>query len=217
MNFKYAIFDMDGTLIDSMYLWRTNEISLMQEYVGKKFDIKLTEKLKILPLRQMIEYINKNFGTNIDVKTAGDASDEKMYKNYIEGKIKVKPYVFEYLLHLKSQNIKIALATATPKSLCVPFLEKVGLLEYFDVIATTKDDVNIGKSRGPDVYDFALKKLGGTKDNTVIFEDVLVAVKTAKNAGYYVISVYDEMQGNTREEIINISDKFINNYKEMMV
>lgn len=217
MTFKNAIFDMDGTLIDSMPLWRDIEINLMQEYAGIKFDSELIKKLEIMPLRQMLEYVNSEFNICVDVKTAGDATDERMLPNYIDGKIEVKPFVFEYLSLLRSKNIKIALATATPKRLCVPYLEKVGLMQYFDVIVTTKDDVKVGKSRGPDVYDVALQKLGGTKQDTIVFEDVLVAVQTARKAGYYTIAVQDEMQGDTRPLIKEIANKFITSYKEMMV
>ena len=217
MTFKNAIFDMDGTLIDSMSLWRDIEINLMQEYAGIKFDSELIKKLEILPLRQMLEYVNSEFNICVDIKTAGDATDERMFPNYIDGKIEVKPFVFDYLSLLRSKNIKIALATATPKKLCVPYLEKVGLMQYFDVIVTTKDDVKVGKSRGPDVYDVALKKLGGTKEDTIVFEDVLVAVQTAIKAGYYTIAVEDEMQGDTRPLIKEIANKFITSYKEMMV
>lgn len=217
MNFKYAIFDMDGTLIDSMSLWRSIEIDLMQEYVGAKFEADIIKKLEILPLRQMLEYVNEQYGVYVDVSTAGDTSDERMSKNYLNGNIAVKPYVFEYLNFLKSRGIKLALATATPKWLCVPYLEKVGLIDYFDAIVTTKDDVKVGKSRGPDVYDAALNKVGGTKENTVVFEDVLVAIQTAKKAGFYTIAVEDKMQGDTRNLIKETADKFITSYKEMMV
>ena len=139
-----------------------------------------------------------------------------MSHRYLEGSLEVKPYVREYLAYLKAKNCGVALATATPKALCVPFLRQKELYGYFDCIFTTADDTHIGKRESSAVYDAALAALGGTKQNTAVFEDVLVCMQTCKKNGYYTVAVPDSCQAATLCEIRATADRFITSYKDLM-
>lgn len=216
MNFKYAIFDMDGTLIDSMETWRIIQVNAAERIAG--FKAAAAERLSLmkLPFGDMLRRAEEMYGVTIDKNILSDTVNEEMGKNYLKASINLKPYADEYLAYLKENGIKIALATATQKIYVLPFLEKKDILKYFDVILTTSDDVCVSKFTAPDVYDTAMSKLGGKKEETIIFEDVLPAIRTAKKAGYTVYAVADDnMTDDDKTEILKTSDRYVKTYKEL--
>ena len=217
MQIKNAIFDLDGTLIDSMHLWRNYQVDIIEELSGIKIEKSEREELVLSTYNVILKKVFDNHGVTVDSSVLSVMCEERMKLKYHSADIELKPYAKEYLSHLKKTGCGVALATATPKALCVPFLQKKGLYEYFDCIVTSPDDAHIGKHEGPAVYDMALNNLGGTKDNTAVFEDVLFAIKMCKKHNYYTIAVSDRLQRADITEIKSIADRYIQSYEEMMI
>ena len=216
MDFKNAIFDMDGTLIDSMSVWRNIQVDIIEDIYGVKFSKEEREKLICLYYKEFIECAGKFKGIDVSYNEVAEESYRRVPPKYINGEISLKPYVLDFLKLLKSKGIGTALATATRKEICVPYLKKTGIYQYLDCIYTTEDDAKEEKHQSSKVYDMALEHLKGTKEDTVIFEDVLVCMQTAKNNGYRVYAVADRCQGDTANDIKKICEKYIENYKDLM-
>jgi len=216
VNFKYAIFDMDGTLVDSMPAWRHVEFDVIEKLYGVKFSDEEKEKLEYLTFSELLREAASLKNITIDYSAITEESYALMTERYLNGQFEFKAYVKEFLAFLKSKNVGIAVATATRKSLSVPFLKEIGLYDYIDFVFTTEDDAKIGKSKSSLVYDMALEALGGTKEEAVVFEDVLNCMKTCKANGYQVIAVHDKYQKYTKDKILETADFFINTYKELM-
>ena len=217
MTIQNAIFDLDGTLIDSMPAWRNYQMDVMERLSGVIFT---EEERKIYiqyPYDDMMRMACEAHAMTVDRAAVSDECEALMKERYANGTLEVKPYVYDYLGYLKKNGCGVALATATPKALCVPFLRLKGLYDFFDCIVTTVDDVHIGKRESAAVYDAALAALGGTKENTAVFEDVLICMQTCRKNGYYTIAVPDVCQTATIDQIRLTANRCINSYKEMMI
>ncbi len=229
MTIQNAIFDLDGTLIDSMKHWRTVQMRIIEEMYGILLPEELQNKLIRLNDHDLIGSINELYDVTIDKREVALRSEGAMEQNYHEALLAVKPFVKEYFDFLKRNGCGIGLSTATPHHLCEPYLKKVGLYDYFDCIFTS-EDAGVSKRRSPAIYDLSLHALGGTKENTAVFEDVLACIETSKKAGYYTVAVADDLQesagtiqtpkGNYEtssvEAIKATADRYIVSYKEMM-
>ena len=131
-----------------------------------------------------------------------------------EKDIKAKDGVSDFLKELKKQGVKTAVATANDVSMVEAALSANGILEYFDVIMTCAM-VGVGKEK-PDIYLEAMKRLNTPKDETLVFEDALYAAKTASNAGFNVIGIYDESAKNDADEMKKTVVVYAENFKNLM-
>ena len=197
---KGAIFDVDGTLLDSMQMWiHFGEFYLRSKgiEVGPEFD----EKIKYFSLREVAEAIADNYPLGM---TADDVEEdcERVTQRFYFEEVELKKGVAEFLEMLHQNGVKMYVATATYESLVRPALERLGVMKYFDGIVTCSD-VGFGKDK-PDVFVYALRKIGTPLEETWIFEDALHAVKTAKAYGFKVFGVYDLTEDENRENIKNI-------------
>ena len=211
-DFKGAIFDLDGTLIDSMGVWE----KIDKEFL-KKRNISIThdyiEKINSMSFKKAAKYTIERFNLK--------ESSEELIKEWNEmaiyeysNNIKLKPHVKEYLEKLKNNNIKIGLATSSPRILYEPVLKNNHIYEYFDVL-TSLEDVKRDKNY-PDIYLLVAEKLKLRLQECAGFEDILVAVNTMKKANFKVIGVYDKYAHYEIEEIKKVSDKFIYDFKELL-
>ena len=210
-NIKAAIFDLDGTLIDSMWVWG----KIDENYFSSR-NMDLPENLKNqidhLSFDETAAYFKSNFGILDTIEEIKNEWHDFAYIQYLNN-VKLKPGVVEFLSLLKTLNIKIGLATSNSKSLLEVVLHANGIYHYFDSITLT-DEVSRGKTF-PDVYLLAAKKLGVKPKDCVVFEDILPAVKGAKAAGMKVIGVYDDSSKEQKEDIINYADMYIIEYNEL--
>lgn len=213
MNKKYAIFDMDGTLVNSMYYWK----NLVGEFLSSKGiteDLsQIMSKVKTMTIAQSTLYFSQlypSLGSPQDM--AGEALGlmDGHYRNDIE----LKPGIKEYLEKLKSEGVKMCIATITDRCLTTICLQRLGIFDYFDFIITSTE-VKTGKNT-PDMYLLCAEKLGSQPNDTAVFEDTLNALTTAKEAGFYTIGIYDESEAANTEKIKQLADEYIDCWKEMI-
>lgn len=200
---------MDGTLIDSMPAWE----KLGEEYLtqnGIKVPESLNEIINAMSLTESANYFRREFGIKASVKKI--ISDiNKLIEDKYRYEIPLKPYVNEYLSSLKREGVTMCIATATPLELAEAALKRLKVLQYFSCIVCC-DEVGAGKTK-PDVYYFAIKKMGANIEDTMVYEDADYAMKTAKEAGFYTIGVYDEAAGREKEEMKLLCDEYIDSFE----
>jgi HAD superfamily hydrolase (TIGR01509 family) len=128
--------------------------------------------------------------------------------------IPLKEGVKEYLLYLKAQGVKMCVVTASERGYLQPCLERLGVYELFDFMLTCRE---AGKDKNtPDIYDIAREKLGSSIEETVVFEDALNAVCSAKRGGYRVCAIYDDSMSECVDEIKESCDKYITSFKQLI-
>jgi len=209
---KGAIFDLDGTLIDSMRYWA----DVGEKYLKTK-NIKIDQETKkaceVLPIHQSSVFIKNKYKL---IETPEEVSDGlySIIKNNYKVDIPLKNGVLDFLKKLHKAGVKMCIATATDRFMVEYAVKRLDILKYFEFIITCTE-VNTSKSESPLIYKEALKKLGTKKDETVIFEDAPHAVLTAKKADFYVVGVYDDYFKNKKDNIMNTADKFIYSFSEL--
>lgn len=205
-----AIFDVDGTLLDSMEMWD----SVGSEYLkslGYKPEEHFNEIFKTFSLYQAAEYFRENYGVTQSVEEICDGINA-MVEDLYRYKVVLKPGMKELLENLHSKGVKMCVATATDEYLVEAALKRCGVYDYFGKIFTCPA-LGHGKDE-PIIYREGLKFLGTPKEKTIVFEDVLYAITTAKNDGFNVMAVYDEYE-NKQEQIKQKADIYLPNYYDL--
>jgi HAD superfamily hydrolase (TIGR01509 family) len=205
---KYAIFDADGTLLDSMHIWDTVDGAfLMMRGIFPKED-RIFMRYGYF---NAVNHIIEEYGVDL---TPDEIRGEIMniLRYYYENVAKAKDGVKEFLQALKDNGVHCVVATATDRSIMVPALRRLGLLEYFDEVFSTKD-TGISK-HDPHIYNLSRDFLGADED-LFIFEDAAYAIDTAVKEGYRVVAVEDYSAENEREHIKEISDYYVTSYSEL--
>ena len=126
--------------------------------------------------------------------------------------IPLKPGVREYLENLHCQGVRMCVASATAEHLMESCLTRLGVRQYFEFLLSC-ETVGAGK-RSPLVYQEAARRLGAVPGEIAVYEDALYAVQTAKNAGYYVVGVYDDSASGNWQTIANIADEIIIDWED---
>lgn len=211
-NIKAVIFDLDGTLIDSMNVWAKIDFEYLKEF-NIEVPKNLHEEITHLTLTQTANYFKTRFNIKDDVETIIKRWNDMAFYHY-SNTIKLKDGVIEYLDYLKANNIKISLATSNSLTLSEAVLKNNDIYHYFDAITVTEE---VKKSKNnPDVYLLAANKLNVNPENCLVFEDVVQAVKGAKLAGMTVYAIYDEISKDKRDELINNADRYVESYRDLI-
>lgn len=213
MKFKSAIFDLDGTLIDSMPIWE----NIGAEFLKSKGIVppeNLSDTLKTMSFEESSKYFIGEFGLKLSVDEVISEFNIMVEDKY-KYEIGLKSYVIEYLKKLKSKNIRMSIVTATDKELSKTVLSKLKVLKFFNFILTS-GETGMGKDN-PKIYIQAAEILGTLPNETIVFEDALHCVKAAKEAGFYVVGVYDKSAEEDKEEIKRISDIYIESFEDLKI
>ena len=210
-NIKGAIFDLDGTILDSMFIWSE---------IGYKFlemkNIQVPEgsdeQFTTMSLMEAAEFYIKHFDNTATIE--GIVADiNSLVEDFYFNEVIKKDGVEEFLEFLKNRGVKMCVATATDKYMVEKALERNGLLHYFSEIYTC-NGVGAGKNTSV-IYDVALEHLGTAKEDTFVFEDALYAIETANKSGYNLVGIKDVSEKADPETIKAFCNYFIENYKEV--
>lgn len=210
---KGAIFDIDGVLLDSMGIWDDLGARYLRS-LGKIPEERLNKILFSMSMEQGAEYLNEHYGLNKSVKETVDGIG-RMLEDYYFYEVLLKPGAKEILEFLKSKSIKIAAATSSPRTHIEKALSRNGLLGYIDKIYTT-GEVGVSK-HSPDIYNLAADFLKTKSEETLVFEDSLYALKTAKEAGYVTVGVFDEKGESNQAELENQADLYLKKLDDFIV
>ncbi|MBA5851957.1 HAD family phosphatase [Clostridium sp. cel8] len=210
-NIDAAIFDMDGTLLDSMGMWD----DIDEEYLKKRnIDLPLNLKSDIehMSFKETAQYFKETFNIKDSIDVIEKEWYDMAFKRYTTKKM-IRPHVKEFLQILKSRNIKIGLATSNYMETSISALKTNEIYSFFDIIVTTQQ-VNRGKDF-PDIFLLTSNKLNVPCKNCVVFEDSLPAIKAAKSANMKVIAVNDLYSPHKWEDILKYSDAGIESFSEI--
>ena len=190
MEIKCAIFDFDGTLFDSMFIWDgVGEAYLRSR--GVEPGPSLVEDLRALSLYQSACYLQREYGLPLSVEEIMDGINALVEELYLH-RIQPKAGVVEFLERLKARGIPMCIATASEARHIRGALRRCGMERYFDAIFTCTE-VGHGKDE-PVIFREAMEHFSADRGSTVVFEDALHAARTAKDDGFTLAAVFDESE-----------------------
>ena len=212
-DFDAAIFDMDGTLLDTMPYWRYTTLEFMLHHQLPVSDELLTRMYKTSS-RRLVMQVSDQSGLNLDKRGVMAEREGSMTRHYRYDAHLQCPSVPAFLEKLKRQGVRMCVATGSPRAYARNGLRRLGLLDYFDFVtdnyegALTKDK--------PGYFDALLDRLGVSRERCWVFEDALYAMESAKASGLRVCAIEDDAQLADRAGIRALADVYIRDYGELL-
>ena len=207
MKIKCAIFDFDGTLFDSMYIW-DNVADTYLRSLGKTPTSTLREDVRALSLYQSACYFKKEYDLSLSTNEIVTGVNQIIERYYLY-EVLPKAGVVEFLEQLKNSGVTMCIATATDRYLIESALKRCKMEHYFDAIFTC-GEVGHGKDE-PVIFRKAMESFDADLVETLVFEDALHAVCTAKADEFTVIAVADDSEMR-QSEIYKLSDFYIESF-----
>lgn len=211
MKYKFAIFDMDGTLVDSMGYWNR----LADEYLARHGIPPLSPELKeesvAMTMEESALLFIREFGLSSTPEEICREVNGLMEAHY-RADVPLKPGAAACLERMKAAGFKMAVASSTAPELLDICLRRLGVRDYFEFLLSC-EEVGAGKNR-PDVYLEAARRLGGAPEDTVVFEDILVAAQTAKQAGFALGVIYDVNSDGDQERLKALAGRWFTRWDE---
>lgn len=199
------IFDMDGTLLDSMGMWENlGSIYLTKKGIVPPQDLK--EVIENKTLEEAAEYFIAKLGIEGTVKEVVQEILSLIRDKYYN-ELQLKPGVKKYVLSEYEKGSNMCILTTSDRELAIAAMERTGIGVCFKEIFTA-ETLGLSK-RGPEIFLKTCELMGFEPSNTVVYEDALYAVKAAKAAGCHVVAVYDHMNRNDWDEIKKLADEVI--------
>ena len=207
---KAFLFDLDGTLVDSMWIWRDIDI----EYLGR-FGIQLPEDLQSciegMSFSETAQYFKARFSIPDTLEQMKDDWNRMAWDKYLH-EVGLKAGVREFLAYYRSRGVKMAIATSNSRELVTAVVEAHGLTGFFDTIVTGCD-VAHGKP-SPDIYLEAAARLGVGPGECLVFEDIVPGIQAGRNAGMTVVAVEDAYSLYQERQKRELADIYIADYTE---
>ncbi len=208
---RAAVFDVDGTLLDSMDIWMTMGNRYLRTQ-GKDSDPELDRILYTMSLNQGAEYLRTNYAIK---KSRDEIMREivSMVENFYLHEAKLKPGVKSLLEFLSEKKIPMTVATSSDKSYLWKCFQRLDIDQYFHEIYTC-GEYNTNKGN-PFIYEKASEHFSCKKEEIYVFEDLFLAAKTAHDAGFTVVGVYDFSSAKETEELKKISKLYVKDFSKI--
>lgn len=207
-NIKAVIFDLDGSLVDSMWMWRAIDI----EYLGR-FGIPLPEDLQSriegMSFSETATYFKEHFPIPDSIEQIKEDWNRMAWDKYAN-EVPLKPGIPEFLEGCRKEGIKLGIATSNSRQLVENIAEVHNLRDYFSCIMTGCD-VAHGKP-SPDIYLAVAGSLNCPPSQCLVFEDIIPGIQAGKAAGMRVCAVEDAYSVNDREQKKALADYYISDY-----
>ena len=205
---KAVLFDLDGTLVDSMWVWRNIDIDFLSA-IGQELPDDLQKCIEGMSFTETAEYFKKRFDIKDDVEDIKSKWNQMAYDKYTS-EVRLKKGAKEFLARLKADGILVGIASSNSMTLIEGALKAEGVLEYFDAI-TTACEAGAGKP-APDIYLLAAKKLGVEPEKCLVFEDIPMGIMAGNAAGMTTVAVEDDYSAGMRDEKMKLASYYIEDY-----
>lgn len=211
MKFRGAVFDFDGTLVESMGIWE----KIDEKYLNSK-NVEVPKgfgkTISLMTFYQVACYVVDLFGWK---ESPQEIYDEwfKVAMEAYETDVYLKDNVREGLTYLKNAGVKMAIASASDREIIEACLQANGIEEFFEVIVTT-GEVNASKE-SPRIYEAAAQRLGLEYGECAVFEDILLGIQSAKQAGFKTVGVFDNHSEKDHDAMKKEADWFITDLGEI--
>ena len=213
MNFKLAIFDMDGTLIDSLMFWEWFWKKCGKEFLNdENFRPEAEDDIaaRTMLFVDSMSMIHNKYSISDSPRKLYEYGNKAIAEFY--SKVLLKKGVLEYLEYLKSKNIRMCIASATETEFIKLALKQCKIEDYFEKIFSCAE-VGKGKEE-PDIYLKALEYFGIEPNDACVFEDSLIAIETAKKIGVKTVGIYDKNNFG-HEKMLKIADEYISENEDL--
>ena len=203
-----VIFDLDGTVVDSMWMWEAIDIEYLARF-GIPLPPDLQKKISGMSFRETAVYFKETFGIPDSLEKIKSDWNEMAMDKYCN-EVPLKPGVLDFLKKLKERGIKTGIATSNSRELVENIAEVHNLRDYFSSIMTACD-VQKGKP-APDIYLAVAKELGVDSGRCLVFEDIIPGIQAGKSAGMEVCAVEDLYSAHVREEKKLLADYYLEDF-----
>lgn len=207
---KGVIFDVDGTLLDSMPVW-SNLGELYLRTLGIEAEKNLGEELSTMSLQQGADYLIQHYHLGKTRNKVLDGINQEVQDFYAQ-KVPLKAGVREFLEGFRKYKLPMVLVTTSDRGNVEAALRRLGILNYFDGMLTCTE-MDTDKNR-PDIYLAASLQLDTEPWETLVFEDAYHAVLTSKKAGFRTVAVYDRANDGKLGKIWNTADVYLSEYSD---
>ncbi len=211
---KGVIFDLDGTLIDSMKIWTKIDRRLLRENGVENIPPDISDRVRKMTIEESAQYFIDEFRLECTNEYIIKRIEELVRTEYEEN-IPLKPYAKEILDFLDEKGVPYGVATATYKGLAEAVLKRCGIRERIQFLLT-EIEYPLGKNF-PDIFLGGAKRLGSEPEEVLVVEDSLHCIETAAKVGFVTAGIYDEVSWNEQSLIADMADHYVRSLKELEV
>ncbi len=210
-DIKAIIFDLDGTLVDSMWIWKQIDIDFLEKR-GIALPDDLQKEIEGMSFTETANYFISRFGLKEPLESIQDEWND-MAKIFYGSRIPLKEYAKQLIEYASTNQIKLGIGTSNSRELLEEVTRAHAIHTYFESMRTSCE-VAKGKP-SPDIFLKVAEDLGVSPEQCLVFEDTHAGVLAAKNAGMKVIAVYDDLSAPYRDVIEADADHYILSFKEL--
>ncbi len=207
-----VIFDLDGTLVDSMWMWKQIDIEYLGRY-GHDCPPELQKAIEGMGFSETAAYFKERFQIPDSLDEIKDAWIQMSIEKY-RHEVPLKPGAAVFLQYLKEHGIQAGIATSNGRPMVDAVLEALDISHCFQTV-TTACEVAAGKP-APDIYLKVAQSLGAEPNRCLVFEDVPAGILAGKAAGMRVCAVEDEFSAKMRQEKQELADYYIRDYRQLL-